>query len=48
VTCTEYPEDYPLIVLVVIDGKVAIGSPMWPKGATYPIQFHQITSNSEK
>ena len=44
ITTTEYPADYPLVIVVVAGGKVAIGSPKWPKGATYPLTPAQITS----
>jgi hypothetical protein len=44
VTTTEYPADYPLVIVVVAGGKVAIGSPNWPKGATHPLTPQQITS----
>jgi len=44
VTTTEFPVDYPLVIVVVAGGKVAICSPNWPKGATRPITPQQITS----
>lgn len=44
ITTTEYPADYPLVIVAVAGGKVAIGSPKWPKGATYPMAPAQITS----
>jgi hypothetical protein len=44
VTTTEYPDDYPLVIVVVAGGKIAIGSPNWPKGAVYPVTPQQITS----
>ncbi|NJM47943.1 MAG: hypothetical protein HC860_18690 [Alkalinema sp. RU_4_3] len=44
VTVTGYPEDYPLMVLAVAGGKVAIGSSHWPAGANWAIDPSQITS----
>jgi hypothetical protein len=44
VTVAGYPPGYPLVVLVVCGGRVAIGSPRWPRGTGYPVEFHQITS----
>lgn len=44
VTVQDWPEDYPLMVLAIVSGRVAIGSPMWPVGANHPVDLHQITS----
>jgi hypothetical protein len=44
ITTNEYPADYPLVIVVVAGGKVAIGSPKWPKGATHPLTPQQINS----
>ena len=44
VTTTEFPAGYPLVIVAVAGGKVAIGSPNWPRGATRPITPQQITS----
>ncbi len=32
-TAQGFPLDYPLVVLAIVGGRVAIGSPRWPKGA---------------
>jgi hypothetical protein len=44
VTTTEFPEDYPLMVLAIAGGRLAIGSPRWPTGANYAMEYHQITT----
>jgi hypothetical protein len=44
VTTTEFPPDYPLVVLAIAGGKLAIGSPRWPVGANRPMEYHQIAS----
>jgi hypothetical protein len=44
VTTTEFPEDYPLMVVAIAGGRLAIGSPRWPVGANRPMEYHQITS----
>jgi hypothetical protein len=44
VTTTEFPPDYPLMVLAISGGRVAIGSPKWPTGANYPMDYSQIAS----
>ncbi len=48
VTTTDYPPDYPLVILAIVGGRLAIGSPLWPKGATDPVEFHQITSVNDR
>jgi hypothetical protein len=44
VTTTEFPEDYPLMVLAIAGGRLAIGSPRWPQGANRAMDYSQITS----
>jgi hypothetical protein len=44
VTTTEFPSDYPLVVLAIAGGRLAIGSPRWPCGANYAMEYHQITT----
>jgi hypothetical protein len=44
ITTTEYPADYPLVIVGVAGGMVEIGSPKWPKGAVYPLTPAQINS----
>lgn len=44
VTTTEFPEDYPLMVLAIAGGRVAIGSPRWPVGANRAMVYSQIIS----
>ena len=44
ITTTEYPDDYPLVIVAIAGGKIAIGSPKWPKGAVYPLAPAQINS----
>jgi hypothetical protein len=44
VTAQGFPSDYPLMILTIVGGKVAIGSPKWPIGATRPVSFHQLRS----
>jgi hypothetical protein len=44
VTAQGFPEDYPLMVLAIAGGRVAMGSPRWPKGATRVVEPDQITS----
>jgi hypothetical protein len=48
ITCQDYPLDYPLMVLAVVGGRVAIGSPLWPRGANHPVELHQITSINDQ
>jgi hypothetical protein len=48
VTCSDYPPDYPLVILAIVGGRLAIGSPLWPKGANYPVELHQITSVNDR
>jgi len=44
VTTADFPDDYPLEVLAIAGGRLAICSPRWPQGANYPIERHQLTS----
>jgi hypothetical protein len=44
VTAQGFPSDYPLMILAIVSGKVAIGSPRWPIGATRPVLLHQLRS----
>ncbi len=44
VTAQGFPSDYPLMILAIVGGKVAIGSPRWPIGATRPVSLHQLRS----
>ncbi|NJN49067.1 MAG: hypothetical protein HC805_03835 [Alkalinema sp. RL_2_19] len=44
VTTTEFSDDYPLMVLAIAGGRLAIGSPRWPWGANHAMEYHQITS----
>jgi hypothetical protein len=44
VTAQGFPPDYPLAVLAIVGGRIAIGSPRWPKGANHPVDYSQITS----
>ena len=39
-----FPDEYPLMVLAIAGGRVAIGSPLWPCGANRAVEFYQITS----
>jgi hypothetical protein len=41
VTAQDFPSDYPLMILAIVGGKVAIGSPRWPMYATHPVSLHQ-------
>jgi hypothetical protein len=42
VTAQGFPSDYPLMILAIAGGKVAIGSPRWPIGANYGVFLCQI------
>lgn len=44
VTAQGFPDEYPLMVLAIAGGRLAIGSPLWPVGANRAVEFHQITS----
>jgi hypothetical protein len=44
VTTTEFPSDYPLMVLAIAGGRLAIGSPRWPTGANRATDYSQILS----
>jgi hypothetical protein len=44
VTAQGFSPDYPLVVLAVAGGRLAIGSPRWPQGANRAMDYHQITS----
>jgi hypothetical protein len=44
VTAQGFPSDYPLMILAIVGGKVAIGSPRWPVGATRSVLLPQIPS----
>jgi hypothetical protein len=43
VTAQGFSPDYPLMVLAIAGGRLAIGSPRWPKGANRPMDYSQIT-----
>lgn len=45
---TEYPSDYPLLIVVIAGGKIGVGSPRWPRGATWPIELHQVTMVNDR
>jgi hypothetical protein len=42
VTVRGYPADVPLRIFAIVAGRVAIGSPRWPKGATQMVEPDQI------
>jgi hypothetical protein len=44
INTTEFPADYPLVILSIVGDKIAIGSPLWPKGASRPLNPQQITT----
>jgi hypothetical protein len=44
VQTTEFPENYPLVVLAIAGGRLAIGSPLWPVGANHAMKYSQIIS----
>jgi hypothetical protein len=44
VQTTEFPSNYPLMVLAIAGGRLAIGSPRWPQGANCAMDYSQITS----
>jgi hypothetical protein len=44
VTAQGFSPDYPLMVVAIAGGRVAIGSPMWPQGANHAMDYSQITS----
>jgi hypothetical protein len=44
VTAQGFPPDYPLVILAAVSGRYGVGSERWPKGASRPIELHEITS----
>lgn len=39
-----FPDDYPLVIVAIAGGRMAMGSPLWPKGATRAISPADIRS----
>jgi hypothetical protein len=44
ITAQGFPDDYPLVILAAVSGRYGVGSPNWPKGATRPVEPHEITT----
>jgi hypothetical protein len=44
VTLKDFPVDYPLFIVAMAGGLVAIGSNLWPKGANKAVEPCEITS----
>jgi hypothetical protein len=42
VTAQDWPDEYPLMVVAIAGGRVAIGSPRWPVGANRPMDYSEI------
>jgi hypothetical protein len=41
-----FDPSYPLMIVAIAGGRIAIGSPLWPPGANIPVELHQITSRN--
>jgi hypothetical protein len=42
ITARGFPADYPLVILAAVSGIYGVGSELWPKGASRPVQMHEI------